>query len=57
MDAEQRARLRLSAAQADAHGHIDVARWYRCWAETGRQIGPKPEVDQRGSLGKFAPIS
>ena len=50
MTNEQRDRLMLSAAQADAHGHIDVARWYRCWATTGEQIGPKPEHFERDTI-------
>lgn len=35
--------LLISAAQADANGKRETARWYRCWAATGRKIGSKPD--------------
>jgi hypothetical protein len=56
MTAEQKQSLLLSAAQADAHGHTERARWYRVWAETGVQVGDKPEGFPRGSLGAYAPV-
>jgi len=50
MTGEQKRELLRCADQADAHGHIEVARWYRCWAETGEQIGPKPDHFDRDTI-------
>lgn len=57
MTIEQKQQLLLSASQADAHGHVERARWYRVWAETGVKVGEKPELHYRGSLGKYAPVA
>ncbi len=42
--------LHRAAKQADAHGHTEVARWYRCWAATGSPIGPKPDHTPRDAI-------
>jgi hypothetical protein len=57
MTTERKQQLLLSADQADAHGHVERARWYRVWAEAGAPVGEKPEAVPRGLLGIFAPVS
>lgn len=56
MTREQRDELMRIADQADAHGRREVAQWYRCWASTGRQIGPKPQTEPRKLMGEGAPV-
>lgn len=56
MTTDEKRRLLLSAAQADAHGHIERARWYRVWAHTGVKVGEKPEAVPRNLLGAHAPV-
>lgn len=57
MTTADKKQLLLTAAQADAHGHTERARWYRVWAETGHRVGEKPDAVPRGSLGAFAPVA
>lgn len=54
-DAERNSLL-LSAAQADAHGKIATAQWYRYWAHHGEPLGDKPDEPQAG-FGVNAPVS
>ena len=50
MTTEQQRELIRAADQAEAHGHVEVARWYRIWAETGRRVGEKPDHFELGTI-------
>lgn len=50
MTKSEKESLLLSAAMADAHGHVERARWYRIWAETGRKVGEKPDAMPVGRI-------
>jgi hypothetical protein len=50
MTDDQKRSIMITADQAQAHGRIAVAQWYRCWAETGHQIGAKPDEETNDTI-------